>query len=141
MQRCSVHKERNLLAHASKQLHDEIKADFNDMVHARTAAEALAKRKAFLTKWKLRCRPVAISLEDLASAYSPSCATRPSSGAQDHECHRVPARGVQTAHQDAVPSALRRDRRHAVLRAARLGSNHHAPGRRLADLRALTHRS
>jgi transposase-like protein len=64
VQRCSVHKERNLLAHAPKHLHDEIKADFNDMMHARTAAEVLARRKAFLAKWKLRCRPVATSLEE-----------------------------------------------------------------------------
>jgi transposase-like protein len=64
VQRCTVHKERNLLAHAPKHLHDEIKADFNDMMHARTAAEVVAQRKAFLAKWKLRCRPVAKSLEE-----------------------------------------------------------------------------
>jgi putative transposase len=64
VQRCTVHKERNLLAHAPKHLHDEIKADFNDMVHARTAAEVLARRNAFLAKWRLRCRPVAESLEE-----------------------------------------------------------------------------
>lgn len=64
VQRCTVHKERNLLAHAPKHLHDEIKADFNDMVHAKTAAEVLAKRKAFLATWKLRCQPVAKSLEE-----------------------------------------------------------------------------
>jgi transposase-like protein len=64
VQRCTVHKERNLLAHAPKHLHDEIKADFNDMVHAKSAAEVVAKRKAFLAKWKLRCRPVATSLEE-----------------------------------------------------------------------------
>ena len=33
VQRCSVHKERNLLAHAPKHLHDEIKADYNDMMY------------------------------------------------------------------------------------------------------------
>ena len=64
VQRCTVHKERNLLAHAPKPLHEEIKADFNDMVHAKTRAEVLAKRKAFLAKWKLRCRAVADSLEE-----------------------------------------------------------------------------
>jgi putative transposase len=64
VQRCTVHKERNLLAHAPKHLHDEIKADFNDMMHAKAAAEVVAKRKAFLAKWKLRCRPVAASLEE-----------------------------------------------------------------------------
>jgi putative transposase len=64
IQRCTVHKERNLLAHAPKHLHDEIKADFNDMMHAKTSAEVLAKRKVFLAKWKLRCRPVATSLDE-----------------------------------------------------------------------------
>jgi transposase-like protein len=64
VQRCTVHKERNLLGHAPKHLHDEIKADFNDMVHAKTAAEVLARRKAFLAKWRLRCRPVAESLAE-----------------------------------------------------------------------------
>ena len=59
VQRCTVHKERNLLAHAPQHLHDEIKADFNDMMHAKTADEVLARRKAFLVRWKLRCRPVA----------------------------------------------------------------------------------
>jgi putative transposase len=34
------------------------------MVHARTAEEVLAKRKVFLATWKLRCRPVADSLEE-----------------------------------------------------------------------------
>src|SRR5918995_2744836 len=37
VQRCTVHKERNLLAHAPKHLHDEVKADFNDLMHAKTA--------------------------------------------------------------------------------------------------------
>ena len=60
----AVHKERNLLAHARKQLHEEIKADFTDMVHAKTAADVRAKRKAFLANWKLRCRAVADSLEE-----------------------------------------------------------------------------
>ena len=38
VQRCTVHKERNiLLAHTPKHLHDEIKADFNDTMNAKTA--------------------------------------------------------------------------------------------------------
>jgi putative transposase len=60
----SVHKERNLLAHAPRHLHDEIKAEFNDMMHAKTADEVLARRRSFLSKWKLRCPPVAKSLEE-----------------------------------------------------------------------------
>ena len=64
IQRCTVHKERNLLAHAPKHLHDQIKAEFNEMMHASTAEAVLSKRKAFLAKWKLRCRAVADSLEE-----------------------------------------------------------------------------
>jgi transposase-like protein len=64
VQRCTVHKERNLLAHAPKHLHDEIKAEFNDMMHAKTAADVLSKRRVFLAKWKLRCQPVANSLDE-----------------------------------------------------------------------------
>jgi putative transposase len=64
VQRCTVHKERNLLAHAPKHLHDEIKAEFNDMMHAKTAADVLSKRRVFLAKWKLRCQPLADSLEE-----------------------------------------------------------------------------
>lgn len=64
VQRCTVHKLRNLIAHAPKKLHDEIVADYTDMIYAKTAAEVQAKRKAFLRKWKLRCRGVADSLEE-----------------------------------------------------------------------------
>ena len=64
VQRCTVHKERNLLAHAPKQLHDEIKADYTDMMYAKDADEVLRKRKAFLAKGRLRCQGVADSLEE-----------------------------------------------------------------------------
>ena len=60
---------------------------------------------------------------------------------EDHERHRAPARGVQAPHQDPVPAALRRDRRDAVLGVAGVRPDHHAPGRWLADPRALAHRS
>jgi transposase-like protein len=64
VQRCTVHKERNLLAHAPKALHEEVKADYSDMMYANTAREALDKRRAFLKKWRLKCRGVADSLEE-----------------------------------------------------------------------------
>ncbi len=64
VQRCTVHKERNLLAHAPKRLHDEIKTDWGDMMHAKTADDVLSQRKVFLAKWKLRCQPVAKSLDE-----------------------------------------------------------------------------
>ncbi len=33
-QRCTVHKHRNLLAHAPDALHEEVSADYTDMIHA-----------------------------------------------------------------------------------------------------------
>lgn len=64
VQRCTVHKHRNLLAHAPKKLHDELTADYTDMIYAKTVPEAQTKRKAFLRKWKLKCRAVAESLNE-----------------------------------------------------------------------------
>ena len=64
VQRCTVHKHRNLLAHAPSRLHDEVGTDYTDMIYAGTATAVAAKRKAFLRKWRLRCKAVADSLEE-----------------------------------------------------------------------------
>jgi putative transposase len=63
-QRCTVHKHRNLLANAPERLHDEITADYNDMIYADTPQEVQTKRQAFLRKWRLRHSAVANSLEE-----------------------------------------------------------------------------
>lgn len=64
VQRCTVHKHRNLLAHAPERLHEEISADYSDMIYAANPEEIEARRKAFLRKWRLKCRAVADSLEE-----------------------------------------------------------------------------
>ncbi len=64
VQRCTVHKHRNLLAHAPERLHEEISNDYRDMIYAATKQEVEAKRKAFIRKWRLKCRAVADSLEE-----------------------------------------------------------------------------
>jgi len=64
VQRCTVHKHRNLLAHAPERLHDEVTADYTDMIYAATPADIEDRRKAFIRKWRLRHRPVADSLEE-----------------------------------------------------------------------------
>jgi transposase-like protein len=64
VQRCTVHKHRNLLAHAPERLHEEISADYNDMIYAKTKQDIEARRKAFVRKWRLKCRAVADSLEE-----------------------------------------------------------------------------
>src|ERR1700726_1108669 len=58
------HKHRNLLAHAPERLHEEITADYNDMIYAATPEEIAARRKAFIRKWRLKHRAVADSLEE-----------------------------------------------------------------------------
>jgi transposase-like protein len=63
-QRCTVHKHRNLLAHAPDALHEEISADYTDMIYANTAKEIEARRRAFLRKWRLKCQAVADSLKE-----------------------------------------------------------------------------
>jgi len=64
VQRCTVHKHRNLFAHAPERLHDEITADYTDMIYAATPEQIAARRKAFIRKWRLKHRAVADSLEE-----------------------------------------------------------------------------
>jgi putative transposase len=64
IQRCTVHKHRNLLAHAPEHMHEELGNDYRDMIYADTVAEIEKRRKAFLRKWRLKCRAVADSLEE-----------------------------------------------------------------------------
>src|SRR5690349_16162898 len=59
-----VHKHRNLLAHAPERLHEEISADYTDMIYAGTPKEIETRRKSFIRKWRLKCRAVADSLEE-----------------------------------------------------------------------------
>lgn len=64
IQRCTVHKLRNLIAHAPKKLAEEIAADYSDMIYAQTAKEVEVRRKAFIRKWREKCEAVATSLEE-----------------------------------------------------------------------------
>lgn len=64
VQRCTVHKHRNLLGHAPRHLHDELTEDYRDMIYAETKAAIEQRRKAFLRKWRLKCKAVADSLEE-----------------------------------------------------------------------------
>jgi transposase-like protein len=63
-QRCVVHKLRNLLAHAPKRLHDDIRADFHAMVYAEDVAGVRAGYEAFLRKWRRLSEGVARSFEE-----------------------------------------------------------------------------
>ena len=43
-------------------LHDEITADYTDMIYAATREEVETRRKAFIRKWRLKHQAVADSL-------------------------------------------------------------------------------
>jgi putative transposase len=63
-QLCTVHKHRNLLAHAPQRLHEQVSADYTDMIYAASSGEVEARRRAFIRKWRLKCKAVADSLEE-----------------------------------------------------------------------------
>jgi transposase-like protein len=64
LQRCTVHKLRNLIAHAPKRLAEEIAADYSDMIYADSPQAIEKRRKAFVRKWRDKCEAVATSLEE-----------------------------------------------------------------------------
>ena len=80
VQRCTVHKERNLLAHAPKALHDEVKADYGDMMYAENAEQVRKKRKAFLANGGSAAGAWRTAWKRRGSGCSPSCAIRRSNG-------------------------------------------------------------
>jgi hypothetical protein len=50
--------------HAPERLHEEIDADYSDMICAATREDIETRRKAFIRKWRLKQRAVADSLEE-----------------------------------------------------------------------------
>ena len=143
VQRCTVHKHRNLLAHAPERLHEEISDDYRDMIYAATRGEVETRRKAFIRKWRLKCRAVADSLEEVGdklftfTQFPPSQWKSIRTSNAIERLHEEFKRRIKTS--DCA--ALRRNRRHAVLGAARLRTDHHAQGRRMADPRRETRHS
>src|SRR5512144_1043115 len=134
-QRCTVHKHRNLLAHAPDPLHEEVSADYTDMIYAATPKEVGEAPHS---------TPAQVAAEVPGGRRQPGGsgrpavhlhppAARPVALGAHHQCRRTAARGVQTADQDADRAAITGDRRHAVLGPARLRTDHHAQGQRLAD--------
>ena len=84
VQRCTVHKHRNLLACAPERLHDEITADYTDMIYAATPQDIADRRKAFIRKWRLRHKAVADSLEEAGDV----CMKSSSGGSKRRPCCR-----------------------------------------------------
>jgi putative transposase len=64
IQRCTVHKLRNLLTHAPRRLHDELRDDYHAIVFAVDGGAARRAYTAFLKKWSKGCPGAAKSLEE-----------------------------------------------------------------------------
>ena len=64
IQRCTVHKLWNLLGHAPKSQHDEVKKDYDAIINADDIGTAKATYTAFVSKWRRKNESVARSLEE-----------------------------------------------------------------------------
>jgi putative transposase len=112
-QRFTVHKHRNLLAHAPQRLHDEISADYYDMIYATSAAQVEQRERAFVRKWRLKCKAVADSLKE--------------AGDRLFTFTRLPLGQSKSAR---TTNAIE-----AVLGVAGRRSDHHTQSRRMADVK------
>lgn len=68
VQRCVVHKLRNLLAKAPRHLSAEVAADYRAFIYAETGEEVRAGYERFLRKWDKACPGVATSLREAGEA-------------------------------------------------------------------------
>lgn len=64
VQRCTVHKLRNLEQHTPAGVYDEVKSDYQQIVEAEDLKTAQQNHKAFVTKWKDKLPKVVASLEE-----------------------------------------------------------------------------
>jgi len=64
VQRCAVHKLRNLLGAAPRHAHEEVREDFHSIVYAESGEEAERAYRSFVTKWRKKAASVAASLEE-----------------------------------------------------------------------------
>jgi putative transposase len=64
IQRCTVHKLRNLESKTPVRFREELREDYRRMIYAESAAHVEKARAAFIRKWKLRCPAVIVSLDE-----------------------------------------------------------------------------
>jgi transposase-like protein len=64
VQRCAVHKLRNLLAKAPVHAQDAVKDDFHAIIYATSESEAKSAYNRFIARWRGKCQAVVDSLEE-----------------------------------------------------------------------------
>lgn len=64
VQRCTVHKLRNLERHAPRHALEEVKSDYHRIVYAESLEQATKGYREFISKWKKLAAKVVVSLEE-----------------------------------------------------------------------------
>lgn len=64
VQRCTVHKLRNLERHAPRHALEEVKTDYHRIVYAESLEQANKAYRDFITKWRKLAPKVVVSLEE-----------------------------------------------------------------------------
>lgn len=64
VQRCTVHKLRNILIHSPKHIREEVKEDYRRIVYAEDGAKAKEAHQKFIEKWKKVCPGIVTSLRE-----------------------------------------------------------------------------
>ena len=126
VQRCTVHKHRNLLGHAPKHMHDELSEDYRDMIYADTASEVepAARRLSASGGWNAGPSRTASQKRATSSLPSRACprangnqperptplsvSTRSSSAGSKHRpCCRVPKQCRCSSGRSSLPAKSR----------------------------------
>ena len=102
IQRCAVHKLRNILRKVPQHAHDEVAADFHLIVYASGLDAARAARDAFIKKWSKRCSGAVESLNEAGERIADLL--RVPQGAVEDDSHdqrdRADQRGIQASRED-----------------------------------------
>jgi putative transposase len=64
VQRCTVHKPRNLERHVPRHALEEVKSDYHRIVNAESFEEGSKAYRQFVVKWKKQAAKVVVSLEE-----------------------------------------------------------------------------
>ena len=64
VQRCTVHKLRNVERHVPRHALEEVKSDYHKIINAESLQEGNKAYRAFVVKWKKRAPKVVVSLEE-----------------------------------------------------------------------------
>jgi len=107
VQRCTVHKLRNLERYAPRHALEEVKSDYHRIVYAESLEQAKKAYRDFISKWKKRVPKMAVSLEEAGEELLTllPLSQQPMEIASHHQCDRAAQRGVSPPREDPEFSA------------------------------------